>query len=64
MITIDTSLFYAIVVYAVIGVMVAGYWFSQFLWKTGEHFSAKKKLVQTQKELAEAQLQALKGRGL
>jgi len=64
MTTIDTSILYLILPFTVLGFMVAGYLVSQVVWNIGEHSSAKKKLVKTQKELAEAQLQALKGRGL
>jgi hypothetical protein len=64
MTTIDTSILYLISPFTVLGFMVAGYQISQVVWKIGEYFSAKRKLVQTQKELAEMQLRSAKGRGM
>lgn len=64
MIELSTGIFYGIVTYAVIGALVVGHFVSKVLWNFFENIGNKKKLLQTQRELAEAQLQALKGRGM
>lgn len=64
MIELSTAVFYGLLTYAVIGAFTAGHFVSKALWDFFENIGNKKKLLKTQRELAEAQLQALKGRGM
>jgi hypothetical protein len=64
MIELSTGMFYVFVVYAGVGALTVGHYVTKAVISFFENKGNKKKLLQTQRELAEAQLQALKGRGM
>jgi hypothetical protein len=64
MIELSTPVFLGLALYALIGALVIGSKTADIAWNFKEQIVTKRKLLQTQRELAEAQLQALKGRGM